>query len=95
MAGNKDLDNQHGEFTFPFIYATQGAFAKYGKLYHAFGNPSTGHVGGILVIDYILRNVITFVDIHTVGRIEPEGLGEWDGGLVFTTQGRQIIKLTF
>ena len=95
-AGNKSLENPYNEFSFPFIYAQQTAFGKYGKLYHAFGNTSNGlRIGGIIVIDYILHNVITFVDLHTVGNFELEGLGEWDGGLVITTQGRQIIKLTF
>ena len=86
----------YNEFTFPFIYAAQGGVGKYGKLYAAFGNTSAGlNIGGILVIDYILRNVETFIDLNAVGNLEPEGVGLWDDGMVFTTQAGAVYKLTF
>lgn len=95
-SGDTTLANPYNEFSFPFIYATQGAFGRYGKLYHAFGNTSAGlAIGGFLVIDYILKNVETFVDLKGAGNFEPEGIGLWDGSIVVNSADGNIRKLTF
>ena len=93
--GDATLENSYGEFSFPFIYATQGALARYGKLYHSFGNTNYGlYIGGIIVIDYILKNVESFIDLKAVGNIEPEGLGISEGGFIVTTQEKSVLKIT-
>lgn len=95
-AGDKTLSNPYNEFTFPFLYAAQGAFGKYGKLYAAFGNTYDGlEIGGIVVIDYILKNVESFVDLKAGGNFEPEGVGWWDDALIITTQYGEVKKITF
>lgn len=94
--GDASLEDSYGEFSFPFIYATQGAFGRYGKLYHSFGNTSQGlQIGGIIVVDYILKTVETFVDLKGAGDFEPEGIGIWDGGIVVSAANGVVRKLTF
>lgn len=95
-AGDVTISSYYNEFSFPFIYAAHGGVGRYGKLYLAFGNTSEGlEIGGILVIDYILRNVESFLDLKAVGNLEPEGVGLWDDGMVITTQAGAVYKLTF
>lgn len=95
VSGNATLSKPYGEFSFPFMYATQGACAKYGKLYHAFGNTSQGlAIGGIVVVDYLLKNVESYLDLKAVGNFEPEGIGIYEGGFVITTQSGSVIKIT-
>lgn len=95
-AGDASLEEPYGEFSFPFIYATQGAFGRYGKLYHSFGNTSQGlQIGGIIVVDYIMKTVETFVDLKGAGDFEPEGIGIWDGGIVVSAANGVVRKLTF
>ena len=95
-AGDKTLSQSYWEFSFPFLYAAQGAVARYGKLYAAFGNTAEGiEIGGVVVIDYILKNVESFIDLKAAGNFEPEGVGLWDDGLVITTQTGEIKILTF
>ena len=95
-AGDASLEEPYGEFSFPFIYATQGAFGRYGKLYHSFGNTSQGlQIGGIIVVDYIMKTVETFVDLKGAGDFEPEGIGIWDGGIVVSAANGAVRKLTF
>lgn len=95
-AGDKTLSKPYNEFSFPFLYAAQGAFGQYGKLFAAFGNTSAGlEIGGIVVIDYILKNVESFVDLKAGGNFEPEGVGWWDDALIITTQEGVVKKITF
>lgn len=81
------------EFKIPFIYAEQGAFARYGKLFLSFGNTSS--MGGIIVIDYLSKSVRSFVDIASMGSLEPEAFCYYDNGAVMTTQSGSVYKLTF
>jgi len=93
-AGNTTLTSPYNEYHFPFVYSTQGGFARYGKLYIAFGNTSAGlNIGGILVIDYIYHNIDTFIDLKAVGNLEPEGVGIYGNNLVITTQNRDVIQI--
>lgn len=87
-----------GMFRLPFIYAQQGGCARWGKLFLSFGNTRAGmNTGGIIVIDYVARNVDTYLDLLPMssGNFEPEALGIWDGGLVVTEADGGIYKLTF
>ena len=97
-AGDVTIKNFHDEFILPFIYSQQGACARYGKLYLSFGNTTDGlATGGILVIDYLAKNVESYLDLRPMatGNFEPEALGIWDGGLVVTNQAGGVYKLTF
>lgn len=85
-------------WTLPYIYAIQGACARYGKLYLAFGNTRAGNnIGGIIVFDYLRRSVDSYLDLSPMssGNFEPEALGFWGGGLVVTEAGGGVYKLTF
>lgn len=97
-AGDVIISDFYNEFTLPFIYAQQGACARYGKLYLSFGNTTDGlAMGGIIVIDYIRKNVDSYLDLRPMSswNFEPEALGIWDGGLVVTEAGGGVYKLTF
>ena len=97
-SGNVTISTFYNYFELPFLYAQQGACARYGKLYLSFGNTGAGlNTGGIEVIDYISKNVESYLDLKpvTVSSFEPEALGIWNGGLVVTEQGGSVYKLTF
>lgn len=82
-------------FSLPFIYAEQGACAQYGTLYLSYGNTNQTLGGGILVIDYMAGFVRNLVGLRAIGTLEPEALGIWANGLVFTTQSGAIYKILF
>lgn len=80
-------------FYIPFIYAEQGAFARFGKLYLSFGN--TISIAGMVVIDYVKKNVDTFVDFGVMGNWEPEAFCHYKGNILVTSQSGIIYKLSF
>ena len=82
-------------FFLPFIYAEQGASAQYGTLYLSYGNTDQALGGGILVIDYMVGFVRSLVGLRAIGTLEPEALGIWANGLVFTTQSGVIYQILF
>lgn len=87
-----------GAFRLPFLYAQQGACARWGKLYLSFGNTRDGlSTGGVVVIDYTIRNVDSYLDLLPLSQssFEPEAIGIWDNGLVISEANGGLYKLTF
>lgn len=91
--GDVAINKVDNLFFIPFIYAEQGAFARFGKLYLSFGN--TISIAGMLVIDYVRKNVDTFVDFAKIGTWEPEAFCFYKGNILVTSKGGAIFKLSF
>lgn len=84
----------HGN-TIPFIYAEQGAFARFGKLYMSFGNTSVAQGGGAYVIDYVQGIIVSRLDFASVGTFEPEAFCQYGEKIIMTDQNGNIYKLAF
>lgn len=83
-------------FYIPHMYATQDAFARFGKLYMSFGNTGvSSKMGGMIVVDYIHKDVISFVDFKPIGSIEPESLNWYNGNIYMVAISGAIYKLMF
>jgi len=96
-SGDVTISDFNDYFTLPYIYAQQGACARFGKMYLSFGNTQQGQAtGGIIVIDYTNKNVDSYLDLYAIapGSFEPEAIGIWGGGLIVTSAGGGVYKLT-
>lgn len=82
----------HGN-TIPFIYAEQGAFARFGKLYMSYGNTVTK--AGAFVIDYVAGVAVSHLDFSALGTFEPEAFCKYGQDIIMTDQNGNIYKLTF
>lgn len=82
----------HGN-TIPFIYAEQGAFARFGKLYLSYGNTATQ--AGAFVIDYVAGVAVSHLDFSTLGNFEPEAFCKYGEDIIMTDQNGNIYRLTF
>ena len=80
----------------PWVYAFQGCFAVAGKIYSAFGNT---HVSaGICVYDYangIVLNKIAISVADFGDYFEPEGLCEYNGEMIMTSQHLKVYNFAF
>lgn len=77
----------------PFIYAQQGAFARFGKLYLSYGN--TVSDCGVFVIDYKGGVTLTSIDFTSMGNFEPEGFEKYGDKVIMTDQNGNIYELSF
>lgn len=82
----------HGN-TIPFIYAEQGAFARFGKLYMSYGNTATK--AGAFVIDYVAGVAVSHLDFSALGTFEPEAFCKYGDKIVMTDQNGNIYGLIF
>lgn len=86
----------YNKFTLPFLYANQGGTARDGKFYMTFGNTGSGlKIGGLVVVDYINKTMLSHVDFKVLGSLEPESIGIWGQYIVFSDQAGKLHKLTF
>ena len=80
----------------PFIFALQGAFASFGKVYMAYGNAGSPYYnGGIIVYDYMNYNILNRVGVQAIGSIEPEACCQWGDKMILTTQDGKVYALVF
>lgn len=84
----------HGN-TIPYIYAQQGAFARFGKLYLSYGNTSVAQGGGAYVIDYVQGIAVSHIDFKPMGSFEPEAFCKYGDQIVMTDQSGNIYGLSF
>jgi len=82
----------HGN-TIPFIYAEQGAFARFGKLYMSYGNTETK--AGAFVIDYVAGVAVSHLDFSAIGTFEPEAFCQHGDKIIMTDQNGNIRQLSF
>lgn len=96
--GDVTISSFYNKFKLPFIYAQQGACAQYGKLYLSFGNTGAGlNTGGVIVVDYVNRNVDSYLDLAPVksGSFEPEAFCIWGESFIVTEYNGRVYKITF
>lgn len=84
----------HGN-TIPYIYAQQGAFARFGKLYLSYGETTQPFGGGAYVIDYVQGVAVSHINFKQVGNFEPEAFCKYGDKIVMTDQNGNIYGLSF
>jgi hypothetical protein len=95
-SGDVTISEFDNEGRLPFIFAQQGAFASFGRVFVAYGNAGSPYYdGGIIVYDYINRNVLNWIGIRAIGAIEPEACCQWGDKIVITTQDGKVYALSF
>ena len=77
----------------PFIYAQQGAFAKFGKLYLSYGNTISGK--GAFVIDYKGGATLTSMTFDAMGDFEPEGFDAYNDKIIMSNHNGKLYELSF